>query len=237
MKAPFATFEIQNGFVQRPTHRNTPYDAAMFEVCGHRYADLSEGDYGVALLNDCKYGHSCEGSTLSLSLLRSPKSPDPECDIGIHTFRYGIYPHLGGTINHGKVTRAAANFNFCNHHYPLKNFTSVETQNCDCPIPLDFLIEGLIQVVPEHCGLIIDIAKVAEDESSLILRLSEVEGTRGHARIIFALPGITEALYVSLNERSISPRADLLIERQNDGRASFQIKFGPFEIITVSLKK
>ena len=87
------TYEIPYGWVQRPTHFNTSWDLARFEVCAHRWADLSEYNFGVALLNDCKYGYSTRGSLMSLSLLRSPKAPDETADMGVQNFRYAIYPH------------------------------------------------------------------------------------------------------------------------------------------------
>ena len=94
--APAATYEIQYGNVQRPTHRNTSWDWARFETCAQKWADLSEGGYGVSLLNDCKYGHDIHGNVMRLSLLRSPTYPDPEADQGEHRFTYSLLPHAGG---------------------------------------------------------------------------------------------------------------------------------------------
>lgn len=98
-----ATYETQFGFVQRPTHYNTSWDYAKFEVCGHKFVDYSEYDYGVTLLNDCKYGFSTHGNTMRMSLLRSPKAPDAHCDIGEHEFKYALYPHKGGFYESGAV--------------------------------------------------------------------------------------------------------------------------------------
>ncbi|KAF9497318.1 hypothetical protein BDN71DRAFT_1445060 [Pleurotus eryngii] len=75
-----ATYETQFGFVQRPTHKNTTWDMAKFEVCGHKYADLSEFGYGVAILSESKYGFSCTGNILRISLLRAATAPDAEQD-------------------------------------------------------------------------------------------------------------------------------------------------------------
>ena len=77
VRSPRATYEIQYGHVERPTHANTSWDVARFEVCAHKWADLSEPGYGVALLNDCKYGYDIAGNVIRLSLLRSPTWPDP----------------------------------------------------------------------------------------------------------------------------------------------------------------
>ncbi|KAG2501227.1 hypothetical protein HYH03_001036 [Edaphochlamys debaryana] len=96
LDAPLASYEVQAGAVQRPTHTNTSWDWARFEVCAHKWADLSEPGYGVALLNDCKYGHGTHGNTMRLTLLRSPKAPDAHTDMGVHPLRYGIVPHALG---------------------------------------------------------------------------------------------------------------------------------------------
>ncbi len=93
--SPVATYEIQWGNVQRPTHRNTSWDWARFETCAQKWVDLSEGDYGVSILNDCKYGHDILGNVIRISLLRAPTHPDPEADQGQHRFAYSILPHVG----------------------------------------------------------------------------------------------------------------------------------------------
>lgn len=76
VRAPHATYETMYGALTRPTHANTSWERARFELSAHRFVDLSEPGYGVALLNDGKYGHSARGNTLGLSLLRSPVYPD-----------------------------------------------------------------------------------------------------------------------------------------------------------------
>uniref|UniRef100_A0A8C4I933 alpha-mannosidase n=1 Tax=Dicentrarchus labrax TaxID=13489 RepID=A0A8C4I933_DICLA len=88
--SPSATYEIQFGHLQRPTHRNTSWDWARFEVWGHKWADLSEHNFGVALLNDCKYGYSVHKNTMTLSLLRATKAPDANADMGTHHFTYAV---------------------------------------------------------------------------------------------------------------------------------------------------
>jgi alpha-mannosidase len=90
-----ATYECQFGHVQRPTHKNTSFDVAKFEVCGHKYADLSEFGYGVALLSESKYGFSCRGNVLCMSLLRAATAPDAEQDQGEHRFSWAVMPHEG----------------------------------------------------------------------------------------------------------------------------------------------
>ncbi len=100
-----AVYDIQFGNLERPTHSNTSWDAAKFEVCGQKWADISEGNYGFSLLNDCKYGHSCEGGELALTLVKAGTDPNPMADIGHHSFTYSIYPHSGDFRN-GTVQQA-----------------------------------------------------------------------------------------------------------------------------------
>ncbi|KAJ6631931.1 hypothetical protein B0H10DRAFT_2206336 [Mycena sp. CBHHK59/15] len=90
-----ATYETQFGHLQRPTHKNITWDMAKFEVCGHKYADLSEHGYGVALLSESKYGFACQGNILHISLLRAATEPDAEQDQGEHTFSWAVMPHKG----------------------------------------------------------------------------------------------------------------------------------------------
>jgi len=105
-----AIYETAFGYVKRPTHYNTSWDMAKFEVCGHKFADLSEYGYGVSLLNDCKYGYAIHEKTMRLSLLRSPKAPDDNCDMGIQKFRYALLPHIG-SFNESSVVEEGYKFN------------------------------------------------------------------------------------------------------------------------------
>lgn len=102
-----AVYEIQYGAIERPTHRNTSWDLARFEVAGYRWADIAEGDYGVSILNDCKYGWDCHDNVLRLSLLRATTHPDTAADLGEHDHAYAIFPHAGDWRN-GTVHSAAA---------------------------------------------------------------------------------------------------------------------------------
>src|SRR5256885_12852657 len=94
------------GDAVRPRHYSTSFDAAGYEVAGHRWADLSEYGFGATLLSDCKYGYSCYANELRMSLLRSPKSPDPEADMGAHEFAYALMPHDGSWRAAGVVAEA-----------------------------------------------------------------------------------------------------------------------------------
>ena len=105
-----AAYEIQFGAIERPTHWNTSYDKAKFEVCGHKWADLSEGGYGVSLLNDCKYGYDIKDNCMRITLLRSPVDPDPDADKGVHEFCYSLMPHTGD-YREGKTVHAGYELN------------------------------------------------------------------------------------------------------------------------------
>ncbi|RXN15318.1 alpha-mannosidase 2C1 [Labeo rohita] len=114
VRSPNATYEIQFGHLQRPTHRNTSWDWARFEVWGHKWADLSEHGFGVALLNDSKYGYSIHGNIMTLSLLRAPKAPDANADMGSQNFTYALMPHTG-PFQDASVIQHAYNLNFPLH--------------------------------------------------------------------------------------------------------------------------
>jgi alpha-mannosidase len=104
--APFATCETAYGVVRRPTAVTSSWDAAKFEVPAHRFVDLSDGDGGLALLNNGRYGHRIAGGELSLSLLRSPVFPDPRADEGRHRFTYALFPHTGDWYTGGVLAEA-----------------------------------------------------------------------------------------------------------------------------------
>ena len=90
-----ATYDIQYGNVKRATHKNTSWDVARFEVCAHKWMDVSEGNYGFSLMNDCKYGHSVDENSVALTLLKSSTSPNTHADQEEHNFTYSIMPHSG----------------------------------------------------------------------------------------------------------------------------------------------
>jgi alpha-mannosidase len=116
-----ASYETQFGIVRRPTHYNTTWDMAKFEVCCHKWADLSEHGYGVSVLNDSKYGFATVGNLMRLSLLRAPKAPDAHADMGRHKIRWAVLPHAGAL---SEIT-VRAGFSFNNpmavHHHPAPN--------------------------------------------------------------------------------------------------------------------
>ncbi len=167
-----ATYEIQYGHAERPTHYNTSWDMARFEVCGQKWVDLSEAGYGVALLNDCKYGHDVYGGVMRLSLLRGPTAPDPVADEGAHRFSYALFPHAG-SFQHAGVIEAAYDFNV-----PLVVRSGRPTQTADA--------DSWFAV--DRPGVVIEAVKIAEDGDSLIVRLYEAHGGRGPAVLRTSLP-------------------------------------------------
>jgi alpha-mannosidase len=170
VRALTATYETAFGTTERPTHFSTSWDRARYEVPGHRFADLSEHGFGVALLTDSKYGYSCLGSELRISLLRSPVSPDPEADQGAHEFAYAVMPHAGGWREAG-VLAEAHRFNA-----PLR-WTQGES------------VTGTQSLAAaDDPNLVLDTIKRAEDSDALVLRLYEAHGARGTARVRVGVP-------------------------------------------------
>jgi len=181
-----ATYEIQFGHVERPTHFNTSWDCARFEVVGHKWADLSEGNYGVSLLNNCKYGYSAKDHTLTLSLLRSSKNPDTEADMGMHRFTYSLLPHAGSVIQGNTIEEAVA------LNLPVRYAEGAST------------LSGRQLIKTDSDAVCIDAVKKAEDENCLIVRLHECRGGT-HAVIIssdFPVSGFEEC---NLLEQSANP--------------------------------
>ena len=168
VRAPRATFETAFGVVERPTHRNTSWDAARFEVAGHRFADLSEPGYGVALLNNGRYGYHALGNELGLSLLRSPHYPDPLADEGHHEFTYALLPHRGGWLD-GGVLMETEDLNRPLLALPCRAGGEARAR----PLVVDGMSLGLAALKPAESGA----------GGSLALRLYEPQGGRGTARL------------------------------------------------------
>jgi alpha-mannosidase len=210
--APTATYEIQWGNVQRPTHRNTSWDWARFETCAHKWVDLSEGDYGVSLLNDCKYGHDIRDNVMRISLLRSPTMPDPEADQGEHRFTYSLLPHQG-SWNEQTVREAYALNDSLLVYQPAEASSSKRQQ-----------VTSLMAVNAAH--VIIETIKQAEDGDGVIVRLYEGQRRRGSVTLStgFALAGAWRTNLLEHNEQ------ELVV----DGRqVTFSVR--PYEIVTLRL--
>jgi alpha-mannosidase len=225
-----ASFEIQFGHVHRPTHRNTTWDLAKDEVAAHKWVDLSQRDYGVALLNDSKYGHKVKGSVIDLNLLRSvpypgdntalhlqipPNQPHPGyTDQADHIFSYAIYPHQGDLVA-GKVVQAGYEFNI-----PLRQVT-IQSNPGSYPAQAALL-------TLDQPNIIIEAVKKAEDEEAIILRLYESSHASTTATLQFGFP-VASAEETSLMETLLKPLK--VIDN------AVVLNFEPFEIKTVCVRK
>jgi alpha-mannosidase len=174
VNSPRATFDIQWGNVERPTHWNTSWDWARFETCAHKWADLSEGDYGVSLLNDCKYGYDVKGHTLRLTLLKSALWPDGSADQGRHEFAYALLPHQGDW-RAGETVRHAYLFNMP----ATARLASGPRAGAGAPAAASL-------VTTDRPGLVIETVKAAENGDGIIVRLYDAHNTRGPAVLTFA---------------------------------------------------
>jgi alpha-mannosidase len=214
--APQATYEIQWGTVQRPTHRNTSWDCARFETCAHKWVDLSEGNYGVSLLNDCKYGHDIRDNIMRITLLRSPTSPDPTADFGEHQFKYSLYPHAGSW---NEETQREA--------YLLNDPIIVYQKTTDNRQP-PALRHLPSMVSTSKSNVVIETIKRAEDGNGIIVRLYESQRQRGQVQLKlgFAVEAAWETNLLEENGTSLSVEND-----------SIHLSLRPYQIMTIRLKE
>ncbi|RDB17533.1 Alpha-mannosidase [Hypsizygus marmoreus] len=227
-----ATYETQFGHVQRPTHKNTTWDMAKFEVCGHKFADLSEYGYGVAILSESKYGFSCQGHLLRISLLRAATAPDAEQDQGEHHFSWAVMPHEGHFLE-SDVPMAAYLFNSPIRVRCVPSNGDAAMASLDSP----FTIEGGRNVILETVkrgesdhfgGKQSDVSK----KMTVILRLYEAFG--GHAQTKLRIAGhlsVSKAYTTNLLEDD----DDELNVTPVDGGATVILDFRGFEVKTVKL--
>lgn len=208
----YATYEVQCGHLRRPTHGNTSWDWAKQEVCGHKWVDVSEYDFGVAVLNDCKYGFSAYGSTLQMSLLRSPKAPDDEADMGKHSFSYAVFPHVG-SFQAANVIRRAYDFN--NPIVPVSTCNSVPSTS-------------FLKI--DNPAVIIEAVKMAEEDNDhMIIRLYESFGSQSKATLTSHFPFKQFFRVNILEDKADKEDNDLCFI--NEHQYSFSMK--PFEILTL----
>jgi len=206
-----ATYEIQYGHISRPTHKNTSWDEARFEVCAHKWVDISENGYGVSLLNDCKYGFSAEGSTLSLTALKSGIFPDPLADVGEHHFTYSLMTHSGTLYDAGVIKES----------YLLnQSAAAVAVGKTDGKLDESF---SLVSCDDE--SVVIETVKRAEADNSMIVRMYESFGAR---KTVTVSAPFTKCALCDLMENEI---CELEV---TDGKVTLPIK--NFEIITLRLK-
>lgn len=214
-----ASYEIQYGHVERPTHANTSWDRAKFEVPAHKWADLSESDYGVALLNRAKYAYDIDGNVMHLTLLKAGNAPDPVADKGIQEMSYAIFPHAGN-LQQGKVIEEGYAFNV-----PVIT-TEIERQTGDLPTTKSFF-------ATDKAGVFIEAVKQAERSSDVVLRLYEAYQSRGEVRVSAALPETVGVQEVNLLERDAK---DLeVFQMGQDNEVAIEVK--PFEIHTICYRQ
>ena len=211
--ATHATYDVQFGHVTRPTHENTSWDKAKFETYAHKWVDVSENGYGVALLNDGKFGHAVEGSRLSITLLKCATYPNPEADQGEQHFTYSLLPHTedfrrGGVIEESHIL-----------NQPLHEI-AIPKQDGDLPERYSFLSA-------DRPNVVITAVKEAEDHSGVIVRFHDAYDCRG--RVTLTVPKeFTRACLCDLMENELK---ELAVENSR-----ITLPVSNFELITVKLK-
>jgi alpha-mannosidase len=252
-----ASYETQFGVVRRPTHYNTSWDMAKFEVCSHRFADLSEHNYGVSVLNDSKYGFATAGNTMRLSLLRSPKAPDAHADMGTHRIRWAILPHTGA-LSHVTVRKA---FEFNN---PLKLMRAASNSSNNIAVVDPFLLSRRPPVYlteDSSPALILDTVKRGEDDEdvsrgelpakrgrSVILRIYDSLGgrARGHVATTWDVARVCKVNLLEDELEEVELEEVVLVEGGEEGGeggmnisgsgSRFAVDLRPFEVATFKLQ-
>ena len=202
-----ARHEIQFGYVERPTHRNTLHDRARFEVSQQKYSDMSEVRYGVALLNNCKYGLGTYRSTMTLSLIKSGTHPDPRGDKGTHHFTYALLPH-NGSFSAESVIRPAYELN-------VKPVAFRGGNSGTAPV-------SLLSV--DQSNVLVESIKWAETKNAFVVRLYEAEKSLAHTRITFGRPVAKVERTNLLEENPVA----LALEGNSVG-----VTLKPFEVVTL----
>ena len=214
INADKATYEIQFGTVERPTHSNTSWDAAKFEVCAHKFADLSEYGYGVSLLNDCKYGHDIHDGVIRLTMLKCGTYPNPDADKCHHTFTYSLYPHAGNYREAGTIQQA----------YLLNQpMTAFKLQKQSGTLPESYSLLSL-----DCDNVIAETVKEAEDSDAVIVRLYEAYNQRVRTTLTTGFD-FKRVTLCDLLENEVE-------ELPTDGRA-IALTVRPFEIVTLKIER
>ena len=225
LRAPVSSAETQFGCVQRPTHTNTSWDVARFEVCAHRYLHVAEGAYGVALVNDSTYGHDVRAATredggttttVRLSLLRSPRYPDPTTDLGRHRLRWAVVP--------GADLVAATREGYAINHPPRR----VAGSRAVAPL-----------VASSSPAVVLSAVKLADDGSGdLVVRVYEAVGSRATTVLTLDLPLPSGAALVPVDllERPLAEAAPLTLDPV-DGGATAELTLRPFQMATLRLHR
>lgn len=203
-----ATFDVQFGNLTRKTHQNTSWDVARFESCGQKWMDLSEGHYGVSLLNDCKYGHSVKDSNMALTLIKSGTEPNPTTDQEEHDFTYAIYPHAEGWRQAQTVAEA----------YKLNQPLLVETGTETKPAYSFASVDA--------SNVIMETVKNAEDGEGIVIRMYESENSYTKTKLTVNAE-FKKAFICNLLEETES-------EAFVNGN-EIEVVLKPYEVVTVKL--
>ena len=225
-----ASYECQYGINRRPTHYNTSWDMAKFEVCCQKFADLSEANYGVSILNDSKYGFATCGKLMRLSLLRAPKAPDAHADMGRHHIRWAIMPHVGALGP--ETVRAAYQFN---NPMELAGLGSADPN----------LFRAI--TLSGDASLILDCVKRGEDDEDVVgngsVELPKRPGRSVILRVYESMGGKSRGVIeTSLPLKSVC-RCNVLeddgegldVLSNGGGREKVEIELRPFEVATYRL--
>lgn len=224
-----ASYETQFGITKRPTHFNTSWDVAKFEVCSHKFADYSEYSKGVSIFNDSKYGFSTHGNLMRLSLVRSPKAPDVHADMDSHTIRYAIYPHIGSLSS--KTVKLAHEFNYI-HRYPIssdiiKGFDEIIKLSGDDNIVLSNIKRG-----EDDVDIKSNYSIKAHEKKSMVVRVYESLGGESSGSLKTSLPIIKVAKVDNLEMN------DVVFEFKPGGKGKISeipFKLRPFEVASFKL--
>ena len=206
------TCNIQYGNAQRTLNKNTTWERAKFEVCAQKFVDASDGDYGVTLINDSKYGHSYEEGVIGLSLLKAPTYPDPTADQGKHKFNYSLYLHTGTFSVSDAVEQS----------YVVNNPPVAVEVSGNGTLPSEFSI-----VKSSMESFVIETVKEEEDGDGIIVRGYEAKNKKGKTKLTFGFD-VKEAFIVNICEKELSS----LTVKNN----AVEIPVAPYEIITLKLK-
>lgn len=209
--------EIQFGHVKRSTHRNTSWDKARFEASMHRWVDLSEADFGIALLNDSKYAYDCLEQSVRLTLVRGSSFPDPKADLGEHRLRYALFVH-DGVADLAGVHRAAERFN-----NPVAVVGSLQPASS---VADEFTQFSFAQADVDNITL--ETVKKAEKSDAVVLRIFEHANIRAKAKVTFGLPVKSVRVVNLMEEGDIKPLAI------NNNAVALSLR--PFEIITLMIE-
>jgi alpha-mannosidase len=211
--------EVQYGHLLRNTHKNLPHDRAKFEICAHKWISMEEEGGGVALLNDCKYGHDVSGGSMRLTLLRSPKAPDENADMGDQRFTYSILPFSGSFGEAGVVRKG----------YELNDPAAVETDGKAGALAKGSSPEYSLFTVDGN-AVIAESVKAPESgkKKTLVVRLYESHGGRARTALHFN------------REIASAAAVDMLEDNPNAGRRNLRftggdlpLAFRGFEIKTL----